>query len=73
VDVEISVKHRAGKEQQLTLRASLPGFPPLVAKAEDRELERAIAAAKRELLRQIEDEKGRRRPKDSRLLRKKTP
>jgi ribosome-associated translation inhibitor RaiA len=72
VDLEISVKHRDGKEQQVTLRADLPGYPPLVAKVADRDLDRALAEAKRELVRQIEDEKSKREPKDNRLLRKKT-
>ena len=72
VDVEISVKHRDAKEQQVTLRADLPGYPPLVASAVDRDLDRALAEAKRELIRQIEDEKKKREPKNNRLLRKKT-
>jgi ribosome-associated translation inhibitor RaiA len=71
VDVEISVKHRGGKEQQVTLQADLPGYPPLVAKATDRQLDRAIAEAKHELIRQIEDEKSKREPKDNRHLREK--
>jgi ribosome-associated translation inhibitor RaiA len=69
VDVEISVKDRGGKEQQVTLLADLPGYPPVVAKAADRQLDRAIAEAKRELVRQIEDAKGKREPKDNRHLR----
>jgi ribosome-associated translation inhibitor RaiA len=69
VDVEISVKHRGGKEQQVTLQADLPGYPPLVAKATDRQLDRAIAEAKHELIRQIEDAKSKREPKDNRHLR----
>jgi ribosome-associated translation inhibitor RaiA len=70
--VDVSVKHRDGKEQQVTLRAELPGFPQLVAKAEDRDLDRALAEAKRELLRQLEDEKTKREPKNNRQLREKT-
>jgi ribosome-associated translation inhibitor RaiA len=71
LDVEISVKDRGGKEQQVTLLADLPGYPPLVAKAADRQLDRAIAEAKRELVREVEDAKGKREPKDNRHLRKK--
>ncbi|MCW2599215.1 MAG: hypothetical protein JWM02_1044 [Frankiales bacterium] len=71
VEVEIAVKDRDGKEQQVTLKADLPGYPPLVAKAADRDLDKAIAEAKRELIRQVEDEKSKREPKDNRLLRKK--
>jgi hypothetical protein len=70
--VDVSVKHRDGKEQQVTLRAELPGYPPMVAKAVDRHLDRALAEAKRELIAQIEDEKHKREPKSNRLLREKT-
>jgi hypothetical protein len=69
LDVEISVKDRGGKEQQITLLANLPGYPPVVAKAADQQLDSAVAAAKRELVRQIEDAKGKREPKDNRRLR----
>ncbi|SFL72847.1 hypothetical protein [Geodermatophilus ruber] len=69
--LDVSVKHRDGKEQQVTLRAELPGYPPLVAKATERNLERAMAEAKRQLIQQIEDEKKKREPKSNRLLRKK--
>jgi ribosome-associated translation inhibitor RaiA len=69
--LDVSVKHRDSKEQQVTLRAELAGYPPLVAKAADRDLNRAVAEAKRELIQQIEDGKKRRDPKSNRLLRKK--
>jgi hypothetical protein len=72
VDVEISVKDRDGKEQHVTLRADLPGYSPVVAVAADRNLDRALAEAKRELIRQIEDQKAMREPKANRQLRKKT-
>ena len=70
--LDVSVKHRDGKEQQVTLRAELAGYPPLVAKAADRNLNHALAEAKRQLVQQIEDEKKKREPKSNRLLRKKT-
>jgi ribosome-associated translation inhibitor RaiA len=69
VDLQISVKHRDGKEQQVTLQADLPGYPPLVAHAVDRDLDHAVAEAKRDLIRQVEDEKKKREPKNNRLLR----
>jgi ribosome-associated translation inhibitor RaiA len=69
VDVEISVKDRDGKEQQVTLLANLPGYPQMVAKAADQQLDRAVAEARRELVRQIDDAKGKREPKDNRRLR----
>ena len=69
--LDLSVKHRDSKEQQVTLRAELAGYPPIVAKAVDRDLNRALAEAKRELIQQIEDEKKKREPKSNRLLREK--
>jgi hypothetical protein len=72
VSVEVAVKDRDGKEQHVTLRVALPGFPPLVAGATDRHLERALAEAKREVIRQIDDEKSVREPKSNRHLRRKT-
>lgn len=72
VDVEISVKDRDGKEQHVTLRADLPGYSPLVAVAADPNLDRALAEAKRELIRQIEDHKSMREPKHNRRLRRTT-
>ena len=72
MDVDVSVKERGGREQQVTLRADLPGYPQLVVKAADPDLDRALAEAKRELVRQIEEEKRKREPKSNRQLRKKT-
>jgi ribosome-associated translation inhibitor RaiA len=69
--VEASVKDRAGKEQTATLRAELPGYPTLVAKGAHRNLDSALSAAKRELIRQLEDEKKKRDPKNNRHLRQK--
>ncbi|MDT2009691.1 hypothetical protein FXW78_48570 [Rhodococcus opacus] len=72
VDVEVLVKDRGGKEQRITLRTTLPGLPPLVAAAADPHLVQALGAAKRELIRQIEDQKSAREPKNNRQLRNKT-
>jgi ribosome-associated translation inhibitor RaiA len=72
VDLEISVKHRGSKEQQVTLRADVPGYPPLVAKASNADLTPALAEVKRELIAQVEAAKGKREPKENRQLRKRT-
>ena len=69
--VDVSVKHRDGKEQQVTLRAELPGYPQVVAKSVERDLDRALAEAKHRLIEQIEDEKQKRDPKSNRQLREK--
>ncbi|WP_374968098.1 HPF/RaiA family ribosome-associated protein [Terrabacter sp. BE26] len=71
VTVEVSVKDRGSREQQVTLRAELPGLPPLVAKVVDPDLDSALASAKRQLIRQVEDEKAKREPKSNRHLRNK--
>jgi ribosome-associated translation inhibitor RaiA len=62
VDVEVSVQDRGGKEQRVTLRTTVPGLPPLVAVADDRDLTRALGEAKRELIRQIDHHKSAREP-----------
>jgi ribosome-associated translation inhibitor RaiA len=72
ITVHVSVKHRGGKEQQVTLRAELPGYPELVARSEEPNLDRALAEAKHRLIERIDDEKRKREPKSNRLLRDKT-
>ncbi|MGP4056871.1 hypothetical protein ACTWP6_18955 [Mycobacterium sp. 4D054] len=72
VQVEVSVRERGGKEQSVTLRAFLPGFPPLVAVGQDRGLMRALAEAKRDLITQIDRHKTERDPKSNRQLRRDT-
>jgi ribosome-associated translation inhibitor RaiA len=66
VDVEVSVKDRDGPEQQVTVEARLPGLPPLVAKSRARDVGRALVEARKELIRQIEDEKDRHNPRKPR-------
>jgi hypothetical protein len=72
VGVEVSLQDRGGKEQRVTLRTSLPGFPPLVAVAADPDLTHALGEAKRELIRQIEHQKSAREPMNNRRLRSAT-
>jgi ribosome-associated translation inhibitor RaiA len=60
VDVEVSVKDRDGDEQQVTLEASVPRWPHLVARAAGRDLDRALVEARKELIRQIDEEKRKR-------------
>jgi ribosome-associated translation inhibitor RaiA len=70
IALELSVKDRGDTDQRVTLQATLPGLPPLVATSADRDLDHALAEVKRDLIRQLEDAKGRRSPKDNRMLRK---
>ena len=72
VDVDVSVHERGGKEQRVTLRAHLPGYPPLVAVGYDQDLLRALAEAKRDLITQIDRHKAEREPKSNRQLRRDT-
>ena len=72
VVVDVSLQDRGGKEQRVTLRTSLPGFPPLVAVADNPDLIHALGQAKHELIRQIEHQKSTREPMNNRRLRSAT-
>jgi ribosome-associated translation inhibitor RaiA len=72
VQVDVSVHERGGKEQRVTLRAFLPGSPPLVAVGSDRDLMRALAEAKKDLITQLDRLKTEREPKSNRRLRRET-
>jgi ribosome-associated translation inhibitor RaiA len=70
VDVDVSLQDRGGNEQRITLRATLPGLPLLVAVAENPDIGRALGEAKRELIRQLEHQKSAREPMNNRRLRR---
>ena len=72
VDLDVSLQDRGGKEQRVTLRTTLPGQPPLVAVAENPDINRALSEAKRELIRQLEQQKSAREPMNNRRLRRAT-
>jgi ribosome-associated translation inhibitor RaiA len=72
VDVEVSLQDRGGKEQRVTLRTTLPGHPPLIAVAENPDIDRALSEAKRELIRQLEHQKSAEEPMNNRRLRRAT-
>lgn len=72
VAVEVSLQDRGGKEQRVTLRTSLPGFPQVVAVADNQDITCALSEAKGELIRQIEHQKSAREPMNNRRLRRKT-
>ncbi len=69
VDLEISVKHRRGPEQKVTLEAWLPRWHSLVATSAERELDHALVDVRKDMIRQIEDEKTRRAPHKGRAVR----
>jgi ribosome-associated translation inhibitor RaiA len=69
MELDVSVKARDSKEQKVSIRAILPGYPTLVGTAVERDLDRALTDARRDLIRQIEEAKKKRQPKDNRHLR----
>jgi hypothetical protein len=69
VELDVSLQDRGGKEQRITLRTVLPGRPPLVAVAENSDIDCALSEAKRELIRQLEHQKSASEPMKNRRLR----
>jgi hypothetical protein len=72
VDLDVSLQDRGGKEQRVTLRTGLPGQPPLIAVADNTDIDCALSEAKRELIRQLEHQKSARDPMHNRRLREAT-
>jgi ribosome-associated translation inhibitor RaiA len=72
VDLEVSLKDTEGPDQKLTLQAWLAGRAHLVATSHERDLDHALAEVRRELIRQIEDERSRREPRKRRKTRYRT-
>lgn len=70
VSVDVALHDRGGKEQRITLRTTLPGLEPLVAVAEGPDITHALSEAKRELIRQIEQQKTEQEPMHNRRLRR---
>jgi ribosome-associated translation inhibitor RaiA len=68
--VDVALHDRGGKEQRITLRTTLPGLGPLVAVAEGPDITHALSEAKRELTRQIEQQKSEQEPMHNRRLRR---
>jgi ribosome-associated translation inhibitor RaiA len=68
ISLEVSLQDRGRKEQRVTLRTTLPGLPPLVAVADNRDITHALHEAKHELIRQLERQKSTREPMHNRKL-----
>jgi hypothetical protein len=66
VDLEVSLKDADGPDQRVTLQAWLAGRAHLVATSHKRDLDHALAEVRRDLIRQIEDERSRREPRKRR-------
>jgi hypothetical protein len=72
VDLELLVKNRGGAEQKVTLEAWLPGWPSLVATAVNRDLDHALVEVRKDVIRQIEDQKGKHEPRKGRATRQRS-
>ncbi len=62
VDLDLSVKDRDAAQQRVTLLCRIAGLPEVVATAEERDLHRALTRVRDEAVRQVTDERTRRRP-----------
>ena len=71
-ELEVSLKDTDGADQKVTLQAWLPGRAHLVATSRERDVDHALAEVRRDLIRQIEDERSRRGPRERRKTRKRT-
>ena len=72
VDLEVSLKDIEGPDQKVTLQAWLPGRAHLVATSHERDLDHALGEVRRDLIRQIEEERSRREPRKRRKTRYRT-
>jgi ribosome-associated translation inhibitor RaiA len=72
VDLEVSIKEPDSPDQKVTLQAWLPGRAHLVATSRERDLDHALADVRKDLIRQVEDERSRRAPREGRKTRKRT-
>jgi hypothetical protein len=66
--LEVSLQDRGRREQRVTLRTTLPGLPPLVAVADNRDITSALLDAKHELIRQLKHQKSVLEPMHNRKL-----
>ena len=68
-DLEVSLKDAEGPDQKVTLQAWLGGRTHLVTTSHERDIDHALAEVRRELIRQIEDERSRRETRKRRKTR----
>jgi ribosome-associated translation inhibitor RaiA len=70
VELELSVKDRSGIDPRVTLECRIAGHSRLVATSKARDLSAALTEVRDDLVRQIDETKTRRAPRNSRLLRR---
>lgn len=69
-DLELSVKGRETRSQQVTLECWTGDLPRLVATSTEWDLDAAVAEVRDDLVRQLNDAKTREEPRNSRRLRR---
>src|SRR4029453_7364152 len=69
---EGALKATEGPDQKVTLQAWLAGRAHLVATSHERDLDHALADVRKDLIRQIEEERSRREPRKRRKTRYRT-
>jgi ribosome-associated translation inhibitor RaiA len=72
VDLEVSLKDIERPDQKVTLQAWLAGRAHLVATSHARDIDHALADVRRDMIRQLEEERSRREPRERRKTRKRT-
>jgi hypothetical protein len=72
VDLEVLLKDTDGPDQKVPLQAWLTGRAHLVATSHEPDFDHALAEVRRDLIRQIEDERSRREPRKRRKTRCRT-
>ncbi len=73
VELEISVKGRDGAGQRVALECWIAGRARLVSTSAARELPVALTGVRDDMIRQIDDAKTRREPRNNRMLRRRYP
>ena len=69
VDLEVSLKDTEGPDQKVTLQAWLAGRAHLVATSHEHDIDHALAEVRRDLIRQIQEQRSRREPRKRRKTR----
>jgi ribosome-associated translation inhibitor RaiA len=69
VSLQLFVKERDTKSQHVTLDAKIDGLAPLVASSSTTDLDQALNEVRDEMIRQLNDMKTRREPRNNKHLR----
>lgn len=69
VDIQLYVKDRDARSQHITLDVKIDGLPSLVATSSSTDLDQALNEVRDEMIRQIDDLKTKREPRNNKHLR----